>query len=113
MKKLLVIFLLTFAIITGFSGSVAAAPVHGHSKLVYVPVFIGPNIVVDPFINVVVAPVINSPGTKQIINSPGAILADGNVISKTGGDTFNVLGGKASKSTINWGNNIRTIGNIV
>ena len=115
MKKLLVIFLFTFAVIVGFSGSVSAAPVHhGHSSLAHTPnLVVAPNIVVDPFINVVVAPIIASPGAKQIIDSPGAILADGDVVSKTGGDTFNVFGGKANKSTINIGGNIKTVGNTV
>jgi len=86
MKKLLVIFLLTFAVIVGFSGSVAATPVyHGHSHFSH----------------------------AQIINSPGSTLAGGNVISKTGGDTFNVIGGKGKKSTTNIGSYIKTIGNTV
>ncbi len=86
MKKLLVIFLLTFAIIVGFSGSVAAAPLyHGNSNFVH----------------------------GLIYKSPGATLSGGNVLAKTGGDVFSNIGSRVNKHTTNVGRHIYYSGNIV
>jgi hypothetical protein len=73
MKKLLGISLLAFVIIVGFSGAAAAQPI---SSVV---------------------------SSGSIIDSPGTIIAGGNVVSITGGDTMNSIGSNIHKATINSG----------
>lgn len=96
MKNLLVILLLTFAVIAGFSGAVSAAYVspYGH-------------------VNKVNAPITNSLGANANINSPGATIFNAPAVSKTGGDSFNAIGSNVRKSTTNIGTNIKTVGNKV
>ncbi len=89
MKKILGIFLLTFAIIIGFSGAVSAANVH---YVKHTPI---KKIVSAP--NSIHAPITNSPDTTfaPIINSPGTTFAIGNYNSYTGGSsghTVNTIG---------------------
>ena len=86
MKKYLVIFLLTFVIAVGFSGAVSAQPIGNGIGFVPSTIVIAPNIVI---------------GT--IINSPGSIIAGGNVASVTGGDTMNAVGSSIFKTTNNFG----------
>lgn len=103
MKKLLGIFLITFVVV-GFSGTVSAADVSSFPGFVFGPtsILFAPNIIFAPHFVI---------GT--IINSPGSIIAGGNVVSITGGDTFNAFGSGVTKSTNNFGGIISTVGNRI